>query len=117
MLRCFSTLGCPELELEAVFALAARHGIQTVELRALGGSLELPAYLAAQFGAPAKLAERLRDARVGIAALNASLHLVGGEPRHRDELLALAPWAEALGVKWLRVFDGGQQGDATELRS
>jgi sugar phosphate isomerase/epimerase len=29
--------------------------------------------------------------------------------------VALAPWAEALGVPWLRVFDGGKNAGATEI--
>lgn len=113
--RCFSSLGCPDLSLDATLALAAAHGIGAVELRALGGTLDLPAYLAAHFGSPARLAAHLRDAPVRIAAFDASLHLVGTNAAERAELLALGPWAEALGVRWLRVFDGGREADAAEL--
>jgi sugar phosphate isomerase/epimerase len=113
--RCLSSLGCPELSLDAMFALAIKHGVRLVELRALGGTIELPKYFAGQFGSPAGLAAHVRDAGVRIVAFNTSLRLVGGTPGERDELAAIVPWAEALGVKWLRVFDGGGKADAAEL--
>lgn len=117
MPRCFSSLGCPDHTLEATLALAAHHGIPAVELRALGGTVDLPAYLASQYGSPNRLAERLHAAPppARVAAFDASLHLVGATPAHRAELTALVPWAEALGVPWLRVFDGGRHADAPEI--
>jgi sugar phosphate isomerase/epimerase len=115
--RCFSSLGCPELSLDAVVALAVKHDIPLVELRALGGSVDLPAYLQAQFGAPAAMATHLGETPVRIVALNTTLHAVGTTVAERDELVAFAPWADALGAKWLRVFDGGTNADADELRA
>ena len=50
--RCFSTLGCPELSLEAVIALAGKYDIECVELRALGGTLNLAEYFNAHYGTP-----------------------------------------------------------------
>ncbi len=115
MLRCLSTLGCPEATLDAALALAARHQIGAVELRTLAGTVELADYFAREFGSPIRLAEKLRGAPVQIVALNASLHLVGATDAERAQLLALAPWAEALDVRWLRVFDGGSRADAAEF--
>ena len=57
-LRTFSTLGCPELDLEAVIALATKHGVGAVELRCLAGSMDLPGQLAAAYGSPAAQAPR-----------------------------------------------------------
>lgn len=116
--RCFSSLGCPELSLDEALALGAKHGVPAIELRALGGTLDLAAYFAGEFGSPAGLAARLRDSLsppVRIVALDASLRLVGGTQMEREQLLALVPWADALGVRWLRVFDGGKRADAAEL--
>jgi sugar phosphate isomerase/epimerase len=112
MLRCFSTIGCPELSLEEVLALAASHGITAIELRALGGTAELPRYLASRFGSPAALAERLRGERVQVVAFDTSLRLAGGTGPEREAFLEYLPWAEALGVPRLRVFDGGKPDDA-----
>ena len=117
MLRCFSSLGCPDATLDAALALAEKHRIRAVELRSLGGTVELADYFTAQFGSPEALAEKLRagGAPVKIAALNASLHLVGATDAERAQLVALAPWADALGVSRLRVFDGGQHADAADF--
>jgi sugar phosphate isomerase/epimerase len=106
LVRCFSTLGCPDLSLEESLALAAKHGIDAVELRALGGTLELPAYLQARYGSPEALARQVKAQRIRIASLDTSWHLAGGTAEERDAFLAFLPWAEALDVPWLRVFDG-----------
>lgn len=106
MLRCFSTLGCPELSLDETLALAHQHAIGAIEIRALGGTADLPKYFAENFGTPAQLAERMRGESVRVLALGTSLHLAGGAAGEREAMLAFAPWAGALGVKWLRVFDG-----------
>lgn len=117
MRRCFSSLGCAELSLEQTLALAARHDVPQVELRALRGSVDLAATFAADFGTPGRLGEALRTRAdgVGIVAFNASLKLVGGSDVDREQLATLAPWADAAGVRWLRVFDGGRAADDAEL--
>ncbi len=103
--QAFSTLGCPEFTLEETLALAERHRIEAVELRALGGSMELPAYLKRQYGTPAALAGKLRGQRVRVVALGTSWHITDGGAAEREKFLEFVPWAEALGVRWLRVFD------------
>ncbi|AVA19837.1 MULTISPECIES: sugar phosphate isomerase/epimerase [unclassified Rhizobium] len=111
----FSTLGCAELELDEALALAARHGLDAIEIRALGGMIDLPAYFAERFGTPAGLVHALERAPVAICALNTSMRLVGATPQAKEEFLRYLPWAEAAGIKALRIFDGGSTGDAGEL--
>ena len=113
--RVISTLGCPELSLDAVGALARRHGLGAIELRGLAGTMDLPAHFAATYGTPGKLAGQWRPAGVSIAALSTSLKAVGGTTADREAFLQFIPWAEALGVRWLRVFDGGKSAEAGEL--
>ena len=113
--HAFSSLGWPEASLDEILALAARHRITTVELRSLGGTVDLPAYFARVHGSPAALAGKLRGSAVGIIALDTGLHLVDPAPGEREKFLVFLPWAEALGVRWLRVFDGGKTADAAEL--
>lgn len=117
LLRCLNTLGCAEFSLEEACALAAKHGLGGVEVRALGGTLDLAAYLRGQYGTPEELAEKLRAAggSVRVVAFNTSMKLVGGSATERDQLIDIVPWAEALGVRWLRVFDGGKTADEGEL--
>lgn len=109
-IRTFSTLGCPDLTLAQVVALARKFDIAAVELRALGGSLELPAHFAAVGNLPL---EALKGVR--IAALATSFRLLDGTDADRGKLLEFVPWAEALGVPRLRVFDGGTIADDAEL--
>lgn len=110
---CFSTLGCPKYSLEEALGLAEHWGFEGVELRALDGTIDLVEALSRRFGEPAKLAEAMQGRAVRIAALDASLHVRSPKPEDREELLALAGWADALGVERLRVFDGGR--DETAL--
>lgn len=114
-LRCFSTLGCPDLSLDAATALARRRQIPALELRALGGTVDLPAYFAAQYRTPAAATAEVAATGLKIVALGASLRLVDNTAADREQLLQWAPWADALGARWLRVFDGGSSGDDAEL--
>jgi sugar phosphate isomerase/epimerase len=114
-LRSFSTLGCPDLSLDEVFALAVRHGLAGVELRALAGTLDLPDFFSRRFGTPAAARASRGAAPLPIFALDTSFKLSDQDPVTRETLLSFVPWAEALGVPRLRVFDGGHAGDATEL--
>lgn len=106
-LRSFSTLGCVELTLDETFALASRHQLDAVELRGVGGSLDVPAWLAQTYGSPEAFAEHARRSPVRIVALDTSLRLIGSTESDREAFLQFIPWAEALGVPRLRVFDGG----------
>jgi len=103
---CVSTLGCAELDLDAAIALARRFGLRQLELRALAGRLDLPAYLTEKFGTPAALAAHLRSSGTTIPILDTSLSLTDSDARARDDFLAFVPWAEAIGARYLRVFDG-----------
>ena len=117
MIRAFSTLGCPELDLEGTLSLAARFGLGAVELRALEGTVDVPGVLARTFGAPARLAERMHGSAVAVAAFGTSMRLMSPpRPGDRDALLAYVPWAEAAGAPLLRVFDGGAGADDAECR-
>lgn len=111
--RIFSTMGCPDLSLEAAATLAQRHGLDGIELRALGGTIDLPAHFAATYGSPEKLAAQ-RPA-VPVVAFCPSLKLVGATADEREAFLRVLPWAEALGARWLRVFDAAAGGTAADL--
>jgi len=115
MLLTFTTLGCPDLTLEQAMALAAKHHLAAIELRSLGGTLELPSYLAKTYGTPQKLAAGLAGAPVKVIAFDTSLKMIGNTPADREAFLQFVPWAEALGAKWLRTFDGGKTADAAEV--
>jgi sugar phosphate isomerase/epimerase len=113
--RIISTMGCPELTLGETAALARLHGLDGIEPRALAGNLDLPEYFAAAYGTPEKLARQRPTDAMPVAALCTSLKAIGGTAAEREAFLKVIPWAEALGVPWLRVFDGGRTADAAEL--
>lgn len=113
--RAFSSLGCAELELDEVLRIASRNQIEAVELRALGDSIDLIAYFERHYKTTQKLADRIAISGVRVVALDASCKVISADESDRDELIALAPWAHALGGAWIRVFDGGKKLDAPEL--
>lgn len=104
--RVISTIGCAELELPECLELATRHGLHGIELRVLGGSPNLPKHLERRYGTPAALAQAVGAAGGRVVVLDTMLRLAGGSEADRMEFLKFVPWAEALGVRWLRVFDG-----------
>jgi sugar phosphate isomerase/epimerase len=107
MVRAFSTLGCPDADLRFAFQIAERHHLDGIELRALGDTTNLPAYFASEYGGPEAFGTAMRSAPVRIAAIDTSFHLADAKTSDREQFLAFLPWAEAAGVRWLRVFDGG----------
>lgn len=108
MEKCFSTLGCGELDFDAAVALARRHGVSGLELRALGGELDLPGWLGRTYGTPERFAAAVAAGGGRVTALDTSLKLAGsGDADWEKAVAAFLPWAEALGGVDLRVFDGG----------
>ena len=110
-LRAFSTLGCPELNVPQIAALAAEFSMDAVELRGVGGELELPTYFTQTYKVPQALVTEVRRLGLRITSLDTSFKLADATEADRAALLAYVPWAEALGVRWLRVFDGGSPED------
>lgn len=115
LLRCISSLGCPERALPELLALANEFRLDGVELRTLGGTVDLAAHLRAHFGTPAGLASALASSGVRVMALDASLKLMAPADADRVQLAELAAWADGAGVPRLRVFDGGAQADAGDF--
>lgn len=113
--RAFSSLGLPAGGLDDLGQRVRQYGLDGVELRALGGSIDLPAYFEEKYGKPAELAREVHRAGLQVFSLSTSLRLLASGPGEREAFLRFVPWAEALGVPWLRVFDGGRSGDDLEL--
>ena len=102
-----STLGCHELDLEETCALAARHDIHTLEIRALEDRQDLPRYFDETFPDSEALQSILARHGQSVVALDSSFKLVGSREEDRKELLGFARWAELLGVPYIRAFGGG----------
>ncbi|WP_205611463.1 TIM barrel protein [Burkholderia sp. Nafp2/4-1b] len=95
--------------------IAQRHAIPCLELRTLGGTVDLPDYLASQYGCPEMFAGTLLGAPARIVSLGTSLQLVGNTAESRNAFLRYVPWAEACGASTLRAFDGGRSGSDQEI--
>ncbi len=108
--RALSTLGCPDLSLDEVLSVAARHGIDAVELRTLEGTTNLPELFGSKGGEALHRSIGSQGA-VQVLALSTSLKLVRPSEADLELFLSFVPWAEAMGVPWLRVFDGGDSAD------
>lgn len=116
MMRCFSTLGCPDATLAEVLALATRHRIEALELRALGGTVDLPSYWRTAGETPTSLAATMAASPIKVVAIDLSLKLADStDDDWLDALATFLPWAEALGGVNLRVFDGGKTADTATL--
>ncbi len=111
---CFSSLGCPELGLDEMAALAVRFGIAAIELRFIGGDNDPARYLERCYGVPERLAAALEGFRVTFPIFGSSLRLIGRTEGHMQELERISPWLGALGVRYIRLFDGGVAGRLDE---
>lgn len=111
---CFSTLGCSELSLHETADLARRHGISSVELRALSGAVDVISALDTEFDRPSQFAAFLQQRDLKVVALDTSIRLL--ESRDLSAVEPFVAWAEAAGVAHLRIFDGGKQLAADGMR-
>ncbi len=106
MIWSFSTLGCPGKSLDEAMLLAKRFGLAALEIRTLCGNNNLVENLKARFGSPEQAAEEVDALALPICALDSSVRVITPTEEDRSELLSLAPWADALKVPSIRVFDG-----------
>ncbi len=116
ILHTFSTLGCPEMDLDGAIGLAARHGLHNLELRTLRNTNDLPAWFEEHYGEPEGLAAHLKRRRIKICVLDTSFRLIGANDIDRAELARFVRWADGADVPWLRVLDGGRTGDEAEAK-
>ncbi len=121
MKLAFSTLGCPNWDLRQVVAAARKWGYEGIELRALGGSLDLLSR--AEFAAGQLAATRayLADEGIEICCIDTScaFHSPDASERTKQVSIALAQadLAAKLGAPLIRVFPDkiqpGSQRDET----
>ena len=117
MKLAFSTLGCPDWNLAQIVEAAQRFRYDGVELRAIGGSLDL---LSRPEFSPAEIANTRRyfeDHSVSICCIDTSCTFHSPDRRERlaqvDLALAHADLAAQLGATLIRVFPDKIQAGAT----
>ena len=108
MKLAFSTLGCPDWGLDTMIGAARRFGYEGIELRAIGGSLDLLSR--AEFTAPQLALTRayLNDEGIEICCVDTSctFHSPDASERANQVRIALdhAELAAKLGAPLIRVF-------------
>ncbi|HUU54810.1 MAG TPA: sugar phosphate isomerase/epimerase family protein [Armatimonadota bacterium] len=105
MKLAFSTLGCPEWEIDQIIDAARASGYDGVELRHYKGSLDLPKVLGAFPGGVNEFRRRFARAGIEICCLDSSVVLSGAESSISDgeQMIELAL---GLGAPYVRVFGG-----------
>jgi sugar phosphate isomerase/epimerase len=115
----FSTLGCPAWEWQKILHFAEQHGFAAIELRGLGGKLDLPS-LPLFAGDRIELTKReIRDSKLKIACVSSSANLYFDDPAKRAQELADArrfiDLASVLNAPLVRVFGGKAESDRSPV--
>ena len=108
MKLAFSTLGCPNWEMEDVARAAREYGYAGVELRALGGGLDLLSRPEFQPGEVARTREWLAGRGLEVCCVDTSCTFDSTEDAERRRQVEIAgrhcELAAALGAPLIRVF-------------
>jgi sugar phosphate isomerase/epimerase len=117
----FSTLGCPAWEWKKILDFAAQHGFSAIELRGLGGNLDLPALPLFATDRIEQTKQEIRSRRLQIACVSSSAQMYVEDPAKRAKELAEArgfiDLAAALGAPYVRVFGGKAESDKSPMPS
>jgi len=120
MKLAFSTLGCPNWNLEQILSASREHGYDGVELRFYDGSHDLAAKLAEFPGGPGGFAQRFSDAGVEICVHGSSVVLSKPET-DLSEAERMIDLTAQLRAPYMRVFGGhvpeGESLEACRTRS
>lgn len=105
----FTTLGCPDWDLDTILTRAGTYGFDAVDFRGLQGEMNI--YKLPDFSA--KLQEtvkRFEDAGLAVSCFSSSARLVSHGQQveeHLDEIRRYRELCAAFGTRYIRVFGGG----------
>jgi len=106
----FSTIGCPDYDIDQVVAMAKDNGYSGVEIRFLRGTVDLPALAEFSPGRIRETRKRFDDAGIEVVGINTGVRMVSLDKSARSQQVDAARTnlgiAEALGAKYLRLFGG-----------
>lgn len=108
MKLAFSTLGCPDWDLDTIIGAARKFGYEGIELRALAGSLDLLSRT--EFTAPqlASTCAYIKEAGIEICCVDTSCTFHSPDASERDNQVSIAvthaELAAKLGAPLIRVF-------------
>jgi sugar phosphate isomerase/epimerase len=117
----FSTLGCPAWEWKKILEFATQHGFSAIELRGVGGKLDLPEL---PLFAPDRIEQtkqEIRASKLRIACVSSSAQMYVEDPAKRAKELADArrfiDLASTLQAPYVRVFGGKADADKSPVPS
>ena len=106
----FSTLGCPQLDVEQVIKAAKTCGFDGVEIRTLGGEVDLTRVEDLKPGAIHAVRKKFEDSGIEVICINSGANYAKADPGERDRQTvhgkAYIDIAAGLGAKYVRVFGG-----------
>lgn len=107
----FTTLGCPDWDLDTICARGSEYGFDGVDFRGLLDTLDVTLLPAFTTGA-AETRRKLDDAGLEASGISSSIRLCAPERRddNIEEAKRTIAVAQALGCKHIRVFGGGNPG-------
>jgi sugar phosphate isomerase/epimerase len=108
--HCFSTLGCADLSFPEICQLAAEFSVPGIELRGIGGRMDMPEYCAEQSLTPARVTRISGQNHTQTVVAGSSIKLTSASEKDRAEFVAFCTWADALQIPYVRVFGGGTWG-------
>jgi sugar phosphate isomerase/epimerase len=121
MKLAFSTLGCPNWNLDRVAQSAREFGYDAIELRALDGDLDLLKRPEFQPGSVDDTRRWLAEQDLAVCCVDTSCSFDSKEAAERSDQVALAikhaELAAALGASLIRVFPDRIQSDMTRLET
>jgi len=104
----FSTLGCPEWDLDTICSRGNHFGYQGIDFRGYLNTLDIT--LSQEFTADiVATRQKIFDASLEVSAISSSIAICLPEAfqRNVEEARRTIPLAQALGTKNIRVFGGG----------
>ena len=105
MKLAFTTLGCPEWDLETIVARAAEYGFDGVDFRGLQDEMEVFKLPAFGSGA-ARTRRRIESAGLEVPCFSTSVRICGADEKTFDELKSYAAVCRRFAAPFIRIFGG-----------
>lgn len=104
----FTTLGCPDWDLNTILTRAVEYGYDAVDFRGIQGELNI--YTLPEFSAQApRTAKRFADVGLAVSCFSSSARLVATgaqQEAHIEEVKQYADLCAVFGTNYIRVFGG-----------
>ena len=113
----FSTLGCPAWDWNKILDFAQQHGFSAIELRGLGGNMDLPSNPVFSAVRIEQTKKEIREHNLRIACVSSSAQMYVEDSAKREKELADArrfiDLARTIGAPYVRVFGGKAESETS----